>query len=37
MSNDQLRLFVTRNDLTSRVRETMIPLLNQQLADTFDL
>jgi starvation-inducible DNA-binding protein len=29
--------FVTRNDLTSKLRETMITLLNQQLADTFDL
>src|SRR5271157_1726365 len=37
MSSVQPRMFVTRNDLTVRVRETMIQLLNQQLADTFDL
>ena len=29
--------FATRNDLPSQLRETMITLLNQQLADTFDL
>lgn len=29
--------FATHNDLPSHVRETMIPLLNQQLADTLDL
>lgn len=29
--------FTTRNDLQSHVRENMISLLNQQLADTFDL
>jgi len=29
--------FNTRNDLPQRLRDTMIPLLNQQLADTFDL
>ena len=31
------RTFNSRNDLPQRLRETMIPLLNQQLADTFDL
>jgi starvation-inducible DNA-binding protein len=31
------RIFPTRNDLPSEVRERMIDLLNQQLADTFDL
>ena len=30
-------LFTTRNDLSSHLRETMITLLTQQLADTFDL
>lgn len=30
-------LFSTRNDLARDVREKMISLLNQQLADTFDL
>jgi starvation-inducible DNA-binding protein len=29
--------FTTRNDLPSHLRENMITLLNQQLADTFDL
>ena len=29
--------FTTRNDLTQRVRDTMMSLLNQQLANTFDL
>lgn len=29
--------FETRNDLTTPVRGTMVALLNQQLADTFDL
>jgi len=31
------RTFPTRNNLPSEVRERMIDLLNQQLADTFDL
>jgi DNA-binding ferritin-like protein len=31
------KTFPTRNDLPSEVRERMIGLLNQQLADTFDL
>ena len=31
------RLFATRNDLPAAVREKIIALLNQQLADTFDL
>jgi starvation-inducible DNA-binding protein len=30
-------MFSTRNDLAREVRENMISLLNQQLADTFDL
>jgi len=29
--------FATRNDIPHRTRETMISLLNEQLADTFDL
>ena len=29
--------FATHNDLTQRLRDTLLPLLNQQLADTFDL
>src|SRR5262245_31210533 len=29
--------FETHNDISQRVRENMIDLLNQQLADTFDL
>lgn len=29
--------FVTRNDLAQRVRSTIIPMLNQQLADASDL
>jgi len=29
--------FATRNDLAQRVRGTLIPMLNQQLADAFDL
>jgi starvation-inducible DNA-binding protein len=31
------KTFVTRNDLPQRVRDTMVSLLNQQLADTLDL
>ncbi len=31
------RKFATRNDLASDVRESMVGLLNQHLADTFDL
>lgn len=31
------RTFTSRNDLDAQIRDTMIPLLNQQLADTFDL
>jgi starvation-inducible DNA-binding protein len=31
------RTFATRNDMPSQLRITMITLLNQQLADTFDL
>ena len=31
------RQYQTRNDLTEQVRSEMIALLNQQLADTFDL
>lgn len=37
MTQIQTRTFVTRNDLPAHVRDTMIILLNQQLADTFDL
>ena len=33
----KLRTYRTRNDLPSQVREQMTKLLNQQLADTFDL
>ena len=29
--------FATHNDLPQRLRNTLLPLLNQQLADTFDL
>ena len=32
-----VKAFETRNDMPHRTRETMITLLNQQLADTFDL
>jgi starvation-inducible DNA-binding protein len=32
-----LRLFETRNDIPAEVRSEMVQLLNQQLADTFDL
>ncbi len=31
------KTFTTRNDIPKKVRDTMIALLNQQLADTFDL
>ena len=31
------KIFETRNDIPKRTRETMIELLNQHLADTFDL
>jgi starvation-inducible DNA-binding protein len=34
---NEMTLFPTRIDLHSEVREEMVPLLNQQLADTFDL
>jgi starvation-inducible DNA-binding protein len=33
----QARLFKTRNDLPQETRDAMVALLNQQLADTFDL
>lgn len=33
----KLKTFTTRNDLAPDVRDQMIGLLNQQLADTFDL
>lgn len=36
-ATEQMKLFATRNDLTREVRIEMISLLNQQLADTFDL
>ncbi len=32
-----IKEFATRNDIPQRTRSTMIALLNQQLADTFDL
>lgn len=35
--NTKVRTFDTRNDLPHQVRATMVTLLNQQLADTFDL
>lgn len=35
--NTALYTFATRNDLPERARSTLLPLLNQQLADTFDL
>lgn len=35
--NTTLQTFATHNDLPQRVRSTLLPLLNQQLADTFDL
>ena len=37
MKTDGPRTFVTRNDLPIQLRNTMITLLNQQLADTMDL
>jgi starvation-inducible DNA-binding protein len=36
-ANGQTRTFATRNDLPAAVRETMISLLNRDLADTSDL
>lgn len=36
-TNTNHRSFTTHNDMPSHVRETMIPLINQQLANTFDL
>jgi starvation-inducible DNA-binding protein len=35
--NTALYTFATHNDLPERVRGSLLPLLNQQLADTFDL
>ncbi len=35
--NNRIKEFDTRNDIPHRTRETMATLLNQQLADTFDL
>jgi starvation-inducible DNA-binding protein len=35
--NPMIKEFATRNDIPQRTRSTMIALLNQQLADTFDL
>lgn len=32
--NTTLQTFVTHNDLPKRVRSTLLPLLNQQLADS---
>lgn len=37
MNITAIRTFVTRDDLLIRLRETMISLLNQSLADIFDL
>ena len=37
MANTKNQTFETRNDLSKPLRDTMITLLNQQLADTFDL
>jgi starvation-inducible DNA-binding protein len=31
------RMFKTKNDLPAELREPIVALLNQQLADTFDL
>ena len=35
--NVEYRTYVTRNDLSAPLRETMVGLINQQLADTQDL
>ena len=37
MTTDLTKMFATRNDLMREVRTEMVSLLNQQLADTFDL
>ena len=37
MTTDLTNMFATRNDLMREVRTEMVSLLNQQLADTFDL
>ena len=37
MATDLTKMFATRNDLMREVRTEMVSLLNQQLADTFDL
>jgi starvation-inducible DNA-binding protein len=37
MTTDLTKMFATRNDLVREVRAEMVSLLNQQLADTFDL
>ena len=37
MTTNVSKMFATRNDLMREVRAEMISLLNQQLADTFDL
>jgi starvation-inducible DNA-binding protein len=37
MMSTKAPMFETRNDIPHRTRETMVILLNQQLADTFDL
>ncbi len=37
MAKTKNQTFETRNDLSKPLRDTMISLLNQQLADTFDL
>jgi hypothetical protein len=37
MAANVTRMFATRNHLVRQVRIEMVSLLNQQLADTFDL
>ena len=37
IATELTKMFATRNDLMREVRAEMISLLNQQLADTFDL
>jgi starvation-inducible DNA-binding protein len=37
MTTELTKMFATRNDLMREVRTEMVSLLNQQLADTFDL
>ena len=37
IATDLTKMFASRNDLMREVRTEMVSLLNQQLADTFDL